>query len=171
MRRLTLLLALIPTTLEMAQQLTCARPPKIVKIVKTDPVQEKCLAVTIFGEARGESEKGQIAVAHTILNRARKSTICSVALAPKQYSIFNNNPFLQQVATSLYLEPIQQNIIDTNSWKLALKIANNVLTKKSVDITHGSTHYIAYKSLKHIPKWTHKLTRTVQIGNHTFFKV
>ena len=60
MRRLILLLALIPTSVEVAQGLMCK---KFTDVVKADPVQEKCLAVTIYGEARSEPVQGQIAVA------------------------------------------------------------------------------------------------------------
>lgn len=171
MRQLILLLALIPTSLEMAQQLTCARPPKIVKIVNIDPVQEKCLAVTIFGEARGESEKGQIAVAYTILNRSlnKRKTLCDIALAPKQYSIFNNNPKLRAIATSLHLVPQQKNIIDKNSWDRAMAVAQMVARKTVQDPGHGATHYVAYKSLTHIPDWTRKFKVSAKIDNHTFF--
>ena len=133
MRQLLLLLALIPTSVEVAQTAMCAKLPTIVK---ADPAQEKCLAVTIYGEARSEPEQGQIAVAYTILNRAIKHrTLCDVALAPKQYSVFNNNPKLRAIAVSLHLIPEQKNIIDQKSWEQAVRVAQMV-TRKSVSYTH-----------------------------------
>jgi spore germination cell wall hydrolase CwlJ-like protein len=124
----------------------------------------------IYGEARGESEQGMVAVAYTAVNRAVKKRICQVVLAPKQYSIFNDNPALKAAATSLHIEPIQKNVIDTASWKTSMKIAKDVLKGKVKDPTGGSTHYVAYESLTRIPHWTTVYHKTVVIDNHTFFR-
>lgn len=170
-----LFLTLIPTSIEVVHTTMCARPELevlVTKIVspKIDPAQEKCLAVTIFGEARGEPTQGQIAVAYTIINRAAKGkTLCKVALAPKQYSIFNDNPKLRKIAASLHLEPEQKNIIDQASWAQAVEVAQMVARKSVKDPTKGATHYVAYKSLTHIPTWTRKFKVSAKIGNHTFF--
>lgn len=42
----------------------------------------------VWAEARGEPEKGQIAVAHVVLNRVRKSgrSICTVTNRPGQFT-------------------------------------------------------------------------------------
>lgn len=50
--------------------------------------QVLCLALTIFNEARGESDKGQLAVANVIINRVKQhnSSICSEVKKPKQFS-------------------------------------------------------------------------------------
>ncbi len=166
MKRLLILLALIPTTMHISIEVMCWRGPH----VKVDPAQSKCLAVTIYGEARGESEQGQVAVAYTVKNRAVKKTLCQVALAHKQYSIFNDNPELRMAALSPNLEPRQKNIIDKQSWEKAVLVADSVMLGMVQDPTMGATHYVAYKSLKHIPRWTKKLKTVAKIDNHTFFK-
>ena len=172
MSRLLLLLALIPTSVEVAQTAMCIKLPATVK---ADPVQEKCLAVTIYGEARSEPEVGQIAVAYTILNRASKQrTLCQVALAPKQYSVFNNNPKLRAIAVSLHLIPEQKNIIDQKSWDQAVKVAQMVSRKSVKDPTNGATHYLAAKVMKskgyHYPKWSKEFKMVKEIENHKFYK-
>ena len=70
---------------------------------------------------------------------------------------------------SLHLEPKQKNIIDKASWQRAVKVANDVLGKKVVDPVNRSTHYVAYKSLTHIPQWTRSFKKVAVIDNHTFF--
>jgi spore germination cell wall hydrolase CwlJ-like protein len=171
MRRLLLLLALIPTTIDVVQQV-----PRIVPTpeAKVDTAQVKCLAVTIYGEARSESEKGQVAVAYTVLNRAVNKSLCQVALAPKQYSVFNNNPELRAAATSLHINPKQRNAIDQNSWDQALKVARMVMQKAVKDPTNGATHYIADRVMKSkgytYPKWSRQYRVVAVIENHKFFK-
>ena len=166
MKQLFLLLAMVPTTLYSTV---------IPKLVKVDAAQQKCLATTIYGEARSEPEKGQIAVAYTLLNRAKNKSICDVALAHKQYSIFNNNPTLRAVATSLHLLPNQKNIIDQKSWAMAVKVAQIVMYGLSPDPTHGATHYVADKVMKlkgyKYPKWTKQYKMMVAINNHKFYKI
>lgn len=53
-------------------------------------VEDRCLATTLYFEARGESERGQRAVAETVLNRrdAAGSMVCSVVAEPGQFSWF-----------------------------------------------------------------------------------
>lgn len=165
MKQTLFLLALLPSTLSISHHTTCFK-----NTPKVDPLQIHCLATTIYGEGRGESTMGQVAIAFTVVNRAVNKSLCQVALAKKQYSIFNGKSHLRTVANNLKLEPKYANHIDRISWAKANAIAKMVLMKSVKDPTYNSTHYVAYKSLKHIPKWTHELKITVKIENHTFFK-
>jgi spore germination cell wall hydrolase CwlJ-like protein len=136
--------------------------------------QAKCLATMIYGEARGEAERGMVAVAYTALNRAVNKTVCSVVLAPKQYSIFNNNPELRTAAMSLHLEPRQKNIIDKAGWDQAMMIAIDVFQRKIPDPTNGSTHYLAPIVMKakgyKYPQWSKQYQLVAVIDNHRFYK-
>jgi spore germination cell wall hydrolase CwlJ-like protein len=136
--------------------------------------QAKCLATMIYGEARGEAERGMVAVAYTALNRAANKTVCGVVLAPKQYSIFNGNPALRMAAMSLNMEPKQKNVIDNAGWKMAVKVAENVIMHKVPDPTNGSTHYLADKVMKmkgyKYPKWSKEYQMMAMIDNHKFYK-
>src|SRR5271165_1168972 len=109
---------------------------------KVDPKQAKCLATTIYGEARGESVKGMIAVAYTVVNRAVDKTICKVVLEPMQYSVYNDNPALRAAAMSLKIAPKQNNAIDMISWKQATDLSISILRGEITDPTNGATHYI-----------------------------
>lgn len=173
MRRLLLLLALTPTMVEHATHIQCYRDWPIL-VPTIDPVQEKCLAVMVYGEARGEAERGMVAVAYTALNRAAKKTVCAVVLAPKQYSIFNDNPALRAAAMSMHLEPKQKNVIDKAGWDQAVKVAQDVMRKQVPDPTEGATHYLADKVMKlkgyKYPKWSKEYKMVVMIDNHRFYK-
>jgi N-acetylmuramoyl-L-alanine amidase len=148
-------------------------PPPVDIISANHKKQIHCLAVTIYGEARSESEKGQIAVGYSALNRAKNKTVCKVVLRPKQYSVFNNNDYLRRVAMDVSKEPNQKNDIDKVSWNKAKEIAALVMNRKVQDPTHGSTHYIADKIMKKMhyryPKWTKEFKQVAVIGDHRFF--
>lgn len=145
-------------------------PPTIAEMA-----EQKCLATMVYGEARGEKELGQVAVAYSAVNRARHNkTLCDVVLAPKQYSIFNNNPALKAAAMSLHLPPKIKNPIDQTNWEQAQTVAENVAGRKVPDPTNGSTHYLAPKVMKAkgyvYPKWSYQYTLVTVIDNHKFYK-
>ena len=139
-----------------------------------DMKQAKCLATMIYGEARGESQTGKVAVAFTALNRAGKTTVCKVVLAPKQYSIFNDNPSLKAAALSMNLEPRQKNIIDKAGWVQSTEVAELVIRKEIIDPTKGATHYLADKVMKlkgyQYPRWSREYQMVAVIDNHKFYK-
>jgi spore germination cell wall hydrolase CwlJ-like protein len=183
MRKLFITLAFIPITLHFGVKIVdhtkvitsklgsgrgTVNPP-----VVSDLAQINCLATMIYGEARGESKLGQVAVAHTALNRAVTKSVCDIVLAPKQYSIFNNNPRLVAAALSLQVQPVQRNVIDEKSWGKAWTIAHNTYLGITPDPTNGATHYVADKVMKikkyRYPKWTKQFTQVAVIENHRFF--
>ena len=175
MRSLLLLAALVPLTIGNGELKSCYVPfAKTSQAPKIDEQEHKCLATMIYGEARGESVQGMVAVAYTAVNRAVKKRICRVVLAPKQYSIFNNNPALRAAATNLQVEPMQKNVIDNGSWKRALKVAEDVMKGKVKDPTNGSTYYLAPivmgKKHYHYPQWSKEYQLTVIIDRHRFYK-
>jgi spore germination cell wall hydrolase CwlJ-like protein len=180
MRYLILSLALVPSVLELSSEIKDlgpagygrgnVNPPTVAEMAEI-----KCLATMVYGEARGEQETGQIAVAYSAVNRATgNKSLCDVVLAPKQYSIFNNNPALRAAAQSLHLDPMQKNPIDKGSWKKAQHVADIVFRRKVSDPTDGSTHYLAPAVMRIkgyvYPKWSKQYTLTTVIDNHKFYK-
>jgi N-acetylmuramoyl-L-alanine amidase len=186
MRYLILSLALIPSAL-------CVAEREVTHHKNTDPVtgagygrglvnpptfeeskQIKCLAVTIFGEARGEPEQGMLAVGYTAANRAVNKTVCGVVLAPMQYSVFNENPELRAAAMSLKIIPKHDNIIDAKAWKQSLRVAQVVIQKEVPDPTNGATHYLSPDLMKELgyqyPLWSKQFKLVAIINNHRFYK-
>lgn len=185
MRYLLCLIALVPVAVEYADSSAefaahytgsgnHAPLDKATLSAKVNPVEESCLATMVYGEARGESDKGMVAVAYSAVNRANKKTLCQVVLARKQYSIFNNNPALRAAALNPNLEPRQKNKIDQESWARAQNVARLVMTRSVPDPTGGATHYIADKVMKAkgytYPRWAKQYTQVAEIGGHRFFK-
>jgi spore germination cell wall hydrolase CwlJ-like protein len=122
---------------------------------------------TLWGEARGEPQEGQVGVAWVIANRVLSPIIwwgknyTAVCKAPYQFSSWNSNdpnyPFLsgsKQIPQSAYAQ----------CEDAALQVLGNF----APDPTDGATHY--YAASIAAPAWAKTATRTVQIGNHIFFK-
>ena len=176
MRRLLISLALLPAAATCAEPEYSATRFRTLKSseIKINLREQKCLATMIYGEARGEKEVGMIAVAYTAINRAVNNTVCKVVLAPKQYSVFNDNPTLKAAALSSHMEPVQKNIIAEASWDRAMRVAKLVLGKSVSDPTNGSTHYLSptlmeQKRYKY-PRWSKEYRVTVIIDKHHFYK-
>ena len=126
------------------------------------------MARTIFGEARGESHEGKLAVANVILNRFSlwdshphfgTGTIESVCLAPWQFSCWNeNDPNLAIIKAVSFSDPV---------FAECLQIASDALIGGVEDNTNGATFYYAKGSP--LPKWAFGKDPCAIIGNHFFF--
>lgn len=119
--------------------------------------QQECLARNIYFEARGESERGQVAVAQVTMNRVESSrwpnNVCDVVYQRRQFSwthtVRDHTPR------------------DAEAWERAQQIAEQVLEDQVEDPTNGATHYHArYVN----PSWARQLRRTADIGVHLFYK-
>lgn len=138
-------------------------------------------ALTIYGEARGDSQDGRVAVAHTILNRckARKwwgeshiypsHSIAAVCLKPQQFSCWNkldpNSGALLKLRAQ-YREAIQD-----RHCRASLKALIDALDGFVNDHTQGSTHYLttALHNSGKAPEWA-KRGDYIEIGKHRFFR-
>lgn len=120
------------------------------------------LARTIWGEARGETMEGRIAVANVIMNRVSDprwpNTVSAVVLQPKQFSAWNagdpNRDALLSVDES---NPV---------FREALAIAQAAVDGSLDDLTKGANHYFA----EYIPTpgWARDMAGTTTIGVHRF---
>ena len=116
-------------------------------------LQSEIVAATLILEAGGEtSPHAMAAVREVIANRAKNKTEISVCLAPKQFSCWN------KISAERGIEIAKRH----PKWHDAL-----ALVKNKSNYTKGANHY---HSLKVSPSWAKKLTQTVKIGNHIFYK-
>jgi spore germination cell wall hydrolase CwlJ-like protein len=119
---------------------------------KADPLD--CLAKAIYHEARGESETGQKAVAHVVVNRTRHNafpnSICGVVYQRSQFSWVG-----------------QGYTVRTNSqaWRNAQRIAEDVLTGNSRDVTNGARYF--WSTSIGTPNWARSKSK-MRIGSHYF---
>ncbi|MBW3096983.1 cell wall hydrolase [Pseudohoeflea coraliihabitans] len=125
--------------------------------------QQRCLAAGIYFEARGESLKGQAAVAQVILNRVRNPTypdsICGV--------VYQNQSWRNRCQFSFACDGIRDRIKSPRHWNMAEEIAIAVSAGK-IWLTEvgSSTHYHATYVR---PPWARKMRRVGRIGQHIFF--
>ena len=121
------------------------------------------MARTIYGEARGEEEEGQIAVGNVIKNRVKKKTrygrnIKDVCLKAWQFSCWNHKDPNFKIISSLDRR--------NKTFVKLLATAEQILNNDVKDNTKRSTHYHT-SAIK--PKWSKGLTPIVTIGNHLFY--
>jgi len=130
-----------------------------------DPEQRDVTARTLWGEARGEGQRGMEAVAAVIMNRVRDprrwpNTPAEVSQQPWQFSCWNaNDPNLPQLMRVTDSDP---------QFRLALNIAERAITGILTDPTHGANHFHTHAVN---PSWSRGVTPIAIIGNHRFFRL
>ncbi|GAB4388718.1 cell wall hydrolase [Albidovulum sp.] len=123
--------------------------------------QMECLATALYFEARGESIKGQVAVAEVILNRVDSArfptTVCAVV----------NQSNSRGCQFSFNCDGLPERIGNKAAWLTARKIAQAMLDGAPRALTGGATYF-------HTPavraSWSRRFERTAQIGGHIFYR-
>ena len=126
--------------------------------------EELCLARSIYFEARGEAEIGQIAVGNVILNRVSDSRYPNSICGVTRQGYKENRKDCQ---FSWYCDGNSDIMYEGENKSLALTLAKNLIKGKITDITEGATHYHA-TSVN--PRWAKSLTKVHQIGDHIFYR-
>ncbi|HEV2000441.1 MAG TPA: cell wall hydrolase, partial [Xanthobacteraceae bacterium] len=126
--------------------------------------QEKCLADAVYFEARSEPERGQIAVAQVVINRAFSGfypdNICGV--------VYQNAHRYLACQFTFACEGKRLVVSDEESWSKAKQIAHDVLDGKTwLGEIGKATHYHAYWVR---PDWIRDMRRIHKIGVHTFYR-
>lgn len=125
----------------------------------------RCLAEAIYFEARGESERGQQAVAQVVINRVKSgrfpASVCDV--------IYQNRHWRNRCQFSYACDAAPETVRDTRAWELAERVADDALTgrvflREIGDSTHYHATYVA-------PRWRRFMDRTERIGTHIFYRV
>lgn len=116
-----------------------------------------CLSKTIHHEARGESEKGKLAVAHVVLNRVHSqkfpTSICGV--------VYQKTGRVCQFSWVCQ----KRGKIKTDYINETKGIAHKVLAQKTADPTKGALFF----HNKTVRKNKRTVAKTV-IGNHIFYR-
>ena len=129
------------------------------------------VAATLFGEARSEGLTGMQAILNVIMNRAHGdfNNAAKVASKPKQFSCWNNINNKEEYANILAKKARSGELKDANSYKSALMLVDKALKNNLPDITGGAQFY--FNPHKVHPRWADKMTITVTLGNHEFYKL
>ncbi|WP_214474674.1 cell wall hydrolase [Mesorhizobium sp. dw_380] len=126
--------------------------------------EQKCLANGIYFEARGESVRGQAAVAQVILNRVRNpaypNSICGV--------VYQNDSWFNRCQFSFACDGRKKRIENPVAYKTAQDIAMAVTAGKIfIPEVGSSTHY--YAQYVH-PGWARTMEKMTKIGLHIFYR-
>lgn len=126
--------------------------------------EQKCLAAAIYFEARGESPKGQAAVAQVILNRVRNpaypNSICEV--------VYQNASWTNRCQFSFACDGKKDKIRNPAAYELAREVAMAATAGKIFlrEVASSTHYYASYVS----PSWAEAMEKMTQIGSHLFFR-
>ena len=125
---------------------------------------EKCLTEAIYFEARGETVRGQMAVAQVVLNRAFSgkypNTVCGV--------VYQNSHRRLACQFTFACDGIPDRVREPDMWERAQVIAAEMLDGKLwLPEVGKATHYHAYWVR---PGWVRTMTKMQKLGVHTFYR-
>jgi spore germination cell wall hydrolase CwlJ-like protein len=123
----------------------------------------QCLAEALYFEARGESVKGQFAVAEVILNRVESArypdSVCAV---------INQGTGRKYACQFTYTcDGLPERISEPAAWERVGKVAKLSLQAEDRALTDGATHY---HTTAVNPGWASKYIPTTKIGTHRFYR-
>jgi hypothetical protein len=138
---------------------------------------EEILTLAVYGEARGESIKGKIAVMNVIRNRtenirrygnidyAYRSVYHAVILKKYQFSCFNegnvNRKLLEKIALD-FDRYLKKDLVLHEIFTL-VKAKDYIM-----DIVYGANHY--FSRYIEPPSWAKHMKYCCSVDNHLFFK-
>lgn len=136
--------------------------------VRVDAKELSCLATAVYFEARGESLEGQKAVAEVVIRRSQDrsgyfpTTLCGV-IAEGATGRGRACQF------SFMCDGSSRQARDRDAWETAMQVARYELSEqgRQEDVTRGATHF---HTTAVRPGWRKRLQRTVEIGDHIFYR-
>jgi spore germination cell wall hydrolase CwlJ-like protein len=155
---------MLPRPMLRADALMLTPSPSELEIAQLAQ-DERCLAEAIYYEARGEGTEGQMAIAEVVFHRLHRPgyprSICGVVYqgvgegVSCQFSFVCNGEMLRRKTPT--------------DWYRAKRLAARIISgiTQLGDSTDGATSFHAADVE---PGWADSLERTVQIGNHIFYK-
>lgn len=152
-----MLKVVLPTTLVVLLSLTTLTALGVQEVYAKDlsKAEITCVTRNAYFEARNQGEKGILATVFVVLNRTKDSrfpsTPCRVVAQPYQFEWYGKGKVVKDHKTYQEIEVL----------------VREVLSGKHRDFTRGSTHF---HHVKIKPDWSKRLTPTVQVGVHKFYK-
>ena len=123
----------------------------------------QCLSEALYFEARGETVKGQFAVAEVIMNRVESArfpdSVCGV--------IKQGTGRKYQCQFTYTCDGHPERISEPRAFERVSKVARAVMDERAPDLTKGATHYHT-TSVR--PKWSRVYTKAAAIGVHLFYR-
>ncbi len=123
----------------------------------------ECLALTIYFEARGESDEGKLAVGHVVMNRAENPLfpreVCKVVRQ-------GGDKLLYHCQFSWWCDGRSDRPRNRQAWAKSRALAGSVYWDYSRDPTAGALWYHADYVR---PSWRRDLIPGPKIGRHVFY--
>lgn len=123
----------------------------------------RCLAEALYFEARGESVKGQFAVAEVIMNRVDSATypdtVCGV--------VHQGTGRKYGCQFTYTCDGLPEVINEPRAFDQVAKVAKLMVNGAPRVLTEGATHY---HTTAVNPRWARKFPRTARIGVHLFYR-
>jgi Cell Wall Hydrolase len=137
---------------------------RLALIGTTREKAESCLTKAVYFESRGESLRGQIAVAQVILNRTFSgyypSDVCDV--------VYQNAHRHNSCQFSFACDRVADVVTEPEAWDRAARVAKATLDGKVWLPEIGkATHYHAYWVK---PWWVRTMRKFTRIGVHSFYR-
>jgi spore germination cell wall hydrolase CwlJ-like protein len=132
--------------------------------VGEDPLDDAitCLSRTIYWETRGEGVAGMEAVANVVMNRLGHegfpNTICEVVRQGREKGACQ---------FSWWCDGRSDDAEEDKSYAIAKEIARKALNRQLTDRTGGALYFHQRKAT---PSWSAKYLKTVEVGEHVFYK-
>ena len=132
--------------------------------------EARCLALAIYYEARGESEDGQVAVSHVILNRVDSkrypNTICGV--------VYQNSHMRNRCQFSFTCDGKPERPDNAKIWSRSKQLARQMLcgpecSLETVPLTGSVRHATHYHATYVSPGWSRRMRLVGRIGQHRFY--
>lgn len=140
--------------------------PRLTKAdaeVSTGGNELNCLARAVYFEARGESTRGQTAVAQVVLARKRQpgrpKTICGV--------VYEGSHLSTGCQFSFTCDGIADTINNRAAWTRAKSIASRAMRGKLKSVARGATYFHANYVR---PYWASSMVKVATIGTHVFYR-
>ena len=129
----------------------------------TGSEQWRCLSEALYFEARGETVKGQFAVAEVIMNRVKSSRYPNTPCA-----VINQGTGKKYQCQFTYTcDGHAEVIAEPKAYDRVKKIARAIIDGRAPKLTSGATHYHT-TAVK--PRWSRVYKRTARIGVHLFYR-
>ena len=122
-----------------------------------------CLTQAVYFEARGETPRGQAAVAQVVLNRVKHpafpKTVCAV--------VFQGAAHHRGCQFSFACDGSMRHGLERAAWNRARKVASRALSGVALADVGSATHF---HTTGVSPGWGSRMLRVSQVGLHVFYR-
>ncbi len=122
----------------------------------------RCLALSMYWEAKAEGERGMRAVGHVVMNRVADDRFPDTPCA-----VVHQGGERPPCQFSWYCDGKSDRPTELRAWRTAERLAEELLAERLRDTTRGALFFHA-KRIE--TPWRTKRRRTVTIGDHVFYR-